>query len=1366
MSSTKPQSLFRILPVVLYNEGKSVSVFAFIDEGSEITLLEDSIAKQLGVKGHVKPLTLQWTGNVKRSESQSQEVNFAISGKGNSTRFDLRHARTVNCLVLPSQRLNYNELAQRYPHLRGLPMESYGTVQPKLLIGLDNLRLGVPLRLREGGPSDPIAAKCRLGWTVYGSNNSTSSRASLNFHVAAAADPDRLLNQQLRDFFTIEDSVLLNRNEILESDEDRRARKILEATTRRVGNSFETGLLWRTDNPAFPSSYQMAMNRLIGLERKFVKEPSLGDRVREQIHDYERKGYAHKATQAELKSADKSRMWFLPLGVVQHPRKNKVRLIWDAKATVEGVSFNSKLLKGPDLLTPLLAVLSSFRQFPVAVCGDIREMFHQIQIREQDRLSQCFLWRDSPTDDVQIYIMDVATFGSTCSPVSAQFIKNLNAEQFSEQYPRATVAIVKKHYVDDYLDSFKTIQEAIEVVKEVKFVHSKGGFDIRNFLSNSAEVLQGIGVVSMDTPKELALERGESIESVLGMMWMPNEDCFRYTVTLREDLRFVLDESHVPTKREILKVVMSLFDPLGLIAFFLIHGKIIIQGIWAAGTGWDEAVDENFSRQWRQWIECFDLLNTLRIPRCYFSVPITCSSRIEAHVFVDASEAAYCCVVYFRHVSKSDVQVALVGAKSKVAPLKTLSIPRLELKAAVLGVQYLQTVLNNHSYKISQHYLWTDSTTVLAWILSDHRRFQKFVAVRVGEILTLSDPQDWRWIPTKINVADKATKWGNGPEFQVSSPWFRGPAFLYQGEEHWPKQRHPVSTKEELRPVHSHWTSTPVIDVSRFGRWERMHRAIAYVLRYLDNLRRKRAGIPLELGILKQDELKRSEETLWIVAQAELFASEIAVLSATQGSPEARHGCVSKSSPIYKLWPFLDDRGVLRMRSRIGAAVFASDEAKYPAILPRSHPITKQLVDWYHRRFRHANRETVTNEIRQRFEIAKLRSLVEKVSKECIVCRVRKANPKPPAMAPLPSARLQPFVRPFTYVGLDYFGPLLVRVGRNQVKRWVAIFTCLTIRAVHIELVHSLSTESCIMAVRRFVARRGPPAEVYSDNGTCFQGASGDLTKTAETLASTFTSAQTKWLFIPPAAPHMGGAWERLVRSVKVAISALADAPRKPDDETLETILVEAEFIINSRPLTYIPLKSADQESLTPNHFLLGNSSGLKILPSEPVVPRTALRNSWKLAQHICDEFWRRWVKEYLPVIARRTKWFEETQDLKVGDLVLVVGGAARNQWIRGRVERTFPGRDGRVRQALVRTASGLLRRPVVKLAVLDVLDDGKPNPEVPDGQEHHQGLREGECHDETPRCGSTVAGQQSSRTIISVDVRENNKTVSQVPYE
>lgn len=306
-------------------------------------------------------------------------------------------------------------------------------------------------------------------------------------------------------------------------------------------------------------------------------------------------------------------------------------------------------------------------------------------------------------------------------------------------------------------------------------------------------------------------------------------------------------------------------------------------------------------------------------------------------------------------------------------------------------------------------------------------------------------------------------------------------------------------------------------------------------------------------------------------------------------------------------------------------------------------------------------------------------------------------------MAPLPEARLSPYVRPFSYVGLDYFGPLLVKVGRSHVKRWIALFTCLTVRAVHLEVASSLTTESCVMCVRRFVCRRGSPVELHSDNGTNFQGAERLLREQInEGLVATFTSTTTRWRFIPPGAPHMGGAWERMVRSIKAALGNVY-SDEKLDDESLQTLLVEAEAMVNSRPLTYLPLDSAEQEALTPNHFLLGSSSGVR----QPVVGATSgssiLKRSWTGIQKKLDGFWKRWVLEYLPTLTKRTKWFGECTPLQEGDLVIVVDETKRNGWIRGRVLQLLPSKDGKVRQAMVQITGGVFRRPTSKLAVLDV---------------------------------------------------------------
>ncbi|XP_055622869.1 uncharacterized protein LOC129766369 [Toxorhynchites rutilus septentrionalis] len=312
-------------------------------------------------------------------------------------------------------------------------------------------------------------------------------------------------------------------------------------------------------------------------------------------------------------------------------------------------------------------------------------------------------------------------------------------------------------------------------------------------------------------------------------------------------------------------------------------------------------------------------------------------------------------------------------------------------------------------------------------------------------------------------------------------------------------------------------------------------------------------------------------------------------------------------------------------------------------------------------------------------------------------------------MAPLPEIRLTAFIRPFTHTGLDYFGPVFVKQGRSLAKRWIALFTCLSIRAVHLEVVHSLSTQSCVMAIRRFVVRSGSPTTFSSDNGTNFVGANNLLQRQLKTIyedcAVTFTNSDTKWLFNPPLAPHMGGLWERMVRSVKTAI---ADHPHHPSDEVLETVVLEAGSVVNSRPLTYIPLEYAEQEALTPSHFLLYGTKGVH-QPSQILVRDTGtLRDSWKLAQHLVDTFWSRWVREYLPTLTRRTKWFHPVKPLKPGDLVIVVDERNRNGWIRGRIMDVVKAKDGQVRRTIVYTMRGTISRPATKLALLDV--QGSPD--------------------------------------------------------
>ncbi|XP_062534005.1 uncharacterized protein LOC134203042 [Armigeres subalbatus] len=581
--------LFRIIPVTVRGPSKSIDTFAFLDEGSSATLVEKGLAKQLDLKGPVIPLCLKWTADITRSEDSSRIVTLEISELGCRKKYSLNNARTVECLNLSSQTLCFEELQEKYQHLAGLPIRSYNNAKPQLLIGLRNLSLAVPQKIVEGSEG-PIATKTRIGWCVYGRLAEDHDTKHFSYHICEC-DTKRLDNL-IREYFDAEDTGLRAIKPI-ESVEIQRARRTLDETTRRNENHFATGLLWKFDHIELPDSFPMALQRLKCLERRMARDPDLKANLHKQLQEYQEKGYAHQATEVELDEADPRRVWYLPLGTVVNAKKpSKVRIIWDAAAKVDGVSLNTFLLPGPDLLVPLPSVLFRYRQYPVAVCGDIMEMFHQIRVAAEDRHAQRFLWRDSAAEPPKVFLMDVLTFGSASSPSSAQFVKNRNAKDHETQFPRAVEAILNRHYVDDYLDSFEDTAEAKRVAEQVRYIHSNGGFVIRNWSSNNLAVLKHLGEVPKATTKDLTTAGSSETERVLGMLWMTETDTLCFSTKFRTEIEELIHSKAVPTKRQILKTVMSLFDPLGVLAAFLVHGKIIMQDVWRGGVSGFECVDD------------------------------------------------------------------------------------------------------------------------------------------------------------------------------------------------------------------------------------------------------------------------------------------------------------------------------------------------------------------------------------------------------------------------------------------------------------------------------------------------------------------------------------------------------------------------------------------------------------------------------------------------------------------------------------------------------------------------------------------------------------------------------------------------------
>lgn len=793
-------------------------------------------------------------------------------------------------------------------------------------------------------------------------------------------------------------------------------------------------------------------------------------------------------------------------------------------------------------------------------------------------------------------------------------------------------------------------------------------------------------------------------EKVLGMWWSTADDNFTFSLKLNRVNKDVLSGLKRPTKTDILRTLMSIFDPFGFLSSYVVYLKILLQEVWRTTKGWTDEVNDDVFDKWKKWIIILPNIENVKIPR-WFS--ITSGSSVQLHIFVDASELAYASVAYFRIESPDGVKVSLVSAKVKVAPKQPLSIPRMELMAAVLGVRLANTICDISNIQIESRYFWSDSNTVLCWLNADPRNYKQFVMHRIGEVIEHSKPSEWRYIPTKENVADDATKWKSNFEFNMNNRWFKGPAFLKNNQSDWPKNK--LNTSEEAKELKAHITmvhreviDTNLIDFCRFSTWKRLLQTVITIYKFIHNLKmklhRSKNQPYLYPNLSKFHEM--AQNFIYRKIQYEYYADEFAILSDKDRE-------IPKSSALYKCSPFIDENLIIRMNGRIGLTPDIPESLKCPVILPRTHYCTGLLIQHFHEKFHHIHHDTCLNEIRQHFYIPRLRVELKKVRRNCQFCKNSASSPVIPEMSGLPKARLSPFTRPFSYVGIDYFGPFYVKVARHQEKRWGVLFTCLTIRAVHIEIAHTLTTDSCIMAIQNFVARRGTPLEIYCDNGTNFRGAETELTNAIkkinfEKLSVKFTTSSTTWHFNPPAAPHMGGSWERLVQSVKKVLHQIM-----PNfvfkDETLYNGLLECERIINSRPLTYVDLESTTNEALTPNHFLLGSSNGDKPL-GEFSKDDCLLRKNWRKMQFFADVFWKRWIQEYLPTLTKRTKWFKKCSPLEIGDVVIIVDpNLPRNNWPKGVVQSINISRDGNFRSAQVLTKNGIFNRPVAKLAKLDV---------------------------------------------------------------
>lgn len=1294
----------RIIPVKISGPNGEISTSALCDEASTVTLIDKSLTTQLGIKGPTQPLCVQWTNNIIKEEEESQKVNVTISedcedGKS----FVMKQVRTVEELSLPRQTFDAEEILRKYEYLSVVgDLTRHCDMRPQMLIGHDNLHLICPRSgiEKEGCPS---ATKAKLGWGIHGTGFKTSN-SEFTYHICQRKMED--LHSMVKESFKLDSAGLKDDSENV-SREDKRALALMENTIKFNGERYEMPLLWKDKSVMLPESKNMALRRLYCLERKLDKNPEMAVQYCDKIDEYLQKGYASKI----VNPLPSLKEWYIPhFGVENVNKPNKIRLVFDAAATSNGKCLNDFLMQGPDLVPPLVAILWRFRRHAVAFSGDIKEMFHQVKIEDNDCAAQRFLFRGMDRHKTpEVFQMNVMIFGAVSSPSMAQFAKNRNAEQQEDDIREA---ITKQHYVDDYLDGADSEDAATSKIQKIIEVHKSGGFEMVNWISNSQQVLDALpSHLKSKEVKNLNFDEPQ-VQRLLGLLWISSEDVFTFSVSFKKVNPKILKKEQIPTKREVLQVVMSVFDPLQFLGPIMMKAKLLLQDLWRCGIGWDDFIPEKALNKWFNWLSALNEIESFAIPRCYFGSGAEIKN-IQLHVFGDASEQAYAASVYLRFVEEGEVKVSFVSGKTRVAPLKHMTVPRLELQASLIASRLASTIRKEINLKIDRCFYWTDSMTVLSWIKSENKRFKMFVGSRIGEIQELTDVNDWFWVPTAENPADRGTRDIDFTGSLLHNEWLYGPAFLLENPEFWPKKKIDTNmvnddTDEEVQHVMlieevyqtNQLEFQELPDIVRFSKWNRLVRATAWCLRFKNNWMAKASNSDkFKTEELKPDEILAAE-TLWVrKVQREQFEDELRLLKDGKN--------VSKTSQLYHLSPILDDQGIIRLNGRINDAEIESS-VKHPIILSQKCRYTELLVQRYHEQANHFGTKIIINELRQRFWIMRMHSVIKKIQSQCNWCKVKKARPTAPMMSSLPEVRLQPFVRPFTNSGVDYFGPLEVKLGRRIEKRYGVLFTCLSTRAIHIEIASNLETDTTIMAIRRFTARRGCPTNMYSDNGTNLKGADNELKKYISELNQTkivqeMTTQNINWHFIPPRAPHMGGSWERMIGLVKSILKNVINEQR-PREDTLHTVFCEAEALINSRPLTWLSDDASDELCLTPNHFLIGTAS-VKQMPGTFDSNELISRKQWRRSQSMVNIFWKQWLKSYLPTLIKRTKWHEKSDPLLIGELVVIKDEPGeRGKYPIGIITKVVTSADGQTRAAEVRTAYGCYTRPTVKLARIDVI--------------------------------------------------------------
>lgn len=1181
------------------------------------------------------------------------------------------------CVDMPSFAINTSE----WSHIKNLKLADKNFWSPgpiDMLLGAEFFsQILLPGKI-QGQKGQATAFDSEFGWLLLGKVDNPNSFSSPSSSFCTVLDGS--LEEILQKFWKVEQVNV----KVPPSSEDVKCEEIFSKTVSRTDTGrFIVSLPFQQIEPDLGNSFDIAHRRFMQVENRLIKNPSLYKQYLDFMQDYLDSGHMSTVPESESKKG----LFYIPHHCVLKPDSSttKLRVVFDASCkSSSGLSLNDILFSGPKLQQDVSSILVGFRVHNVVVTADIKQMYRQILVMPEHRQYQRILWRFSPEERLQEFTLNTVTYGVKSSPYLALRTLQELASQECDNFPNASRILQRSCYVDDAFFGCDSVSEALSNQQELIKLLSKGGFKLRKWASNHTELLAAVE----ETDRQISLDFDKdepSFVKVLGLQWSPSSDCFFYSYT-------PLDKPC--TKRNILSEIARTFDPLGFLSPITLAWKHILQQLWLEKIDWDETPPKHIIDSWNQIKRELPELLNFRLSR---QIKLKNTCRLELHGFSDASIRGYAAVVFVRGITQcGDIFVRLVCAKSKVAPLKTVSMPRLELCGAVLLTNLLSFAVEALSDYLSfiSVFAWCDSQIVLTWLNSSAHRWKTFIANRVTHIHDTFPNLSWHYVASEFNPADCASRGLTPKQFLDHSMWFFGPPWLSLSQEHWPESRD-LCAESDLKNLLEEKTVSLVSNVgdtfldyllNKFSRLSKILRILSYVTRFSNNCRKQGSKLS---GPLVEVELNYSLLLLVKYVQSCHF-SEIS-------------DRISKNQPLEKslrkLAPFIDDNGIIRVGGRLRNSDLSFD-SKFPILLPRNHCLTELIILDAHEKYLHAGFRTLHNLLLQRFWILSARRAIQHCLSRCIRCFRTRPQSYVPYMGDLPSYRVSQ-IKAFSHVAIDFCGPFFITMSRHRGNRsqkaYVCVFVCTATKAVHLELCSDLSSAVFLACFRRFVARRGRVTDVSSDGGTNFVGANRQLIELSKAACGTLSIS---WHFSPPGGPHFNGLSEAGVKVFKSHLVKVVGDQILTYEE-LNTVITQIEAVLNSRPLYAQSSDPNDLSPLTPGHFL--TLEPLNSLPDEDLSQvRLNTLSRWQLVQRIHADFWKRWHVDYLNTLQQRSKWIDPQTKIELNTLVLIKHeNKTPLNWTLGRVVELHPGSDGNVRVVTVKTATGFFRRPVVKLCPL-----------------------------------------------------------------